>query len=90
MFINIIYMFDTIFLMFSKIRDSLTKPERILFNISSSSAFIEKFFSITGIICSQRRNNIKDDLIIMKSLLKSNVKILKEMNELNDIYSESE
>ena len=33
---------------------------RILFNIPSSTAFIERFFSIAGIICCPRRGRMKE------------------------------
>lgn len=57
----------------------LSKLAAILLNISSSSAFIERFFSIAGIICSKRRGNMKNDLIISRSLLKSNINTLNQL-----------
>jgi hypothetical protein len=59
----------------------LDKLQTILLNISSSSAFIERFFSISGIVCDARRLNQSEDLIIMKSLCKANMNVLTEMNE---------
>jgi len=51
----------------------------ILENIGASSAPLERFFSITGIINSARMQNMNDDLLINKSLLKANIKILSEI-----------
>ena len=63
---------------------NLTKLANILLNVPCSSAFIERFFSICGVICKQRASNMKDDLIITRAMLKSNMKILKEMNQPDD------
>ena len=46
----------------------------ILLNIQSS-AFIERFFSICGVVCTRRATNMKADLIIKRSMLKSNIDI---------------
>jgi hypothetical protein len=70
--------------LFWKKTQSLNKLKElaiILSNICSSSAFIERFFSIAGIICESRRMNMKDDLVINRSLLKANMTLLKELNE---------
>ena len=58
----------------------LYKVPIILLNINSSSAFIERFFSIAGVITNKRRSNMKDDLLVTRSILKSNIQILEEMN----------
>lgn len=52
---------------------------KVLINISSSSAFIERFFSISGIICTQRNMNMNKDLIVARSLLKANPKIIQTL-----------
>ena len=62
---------------------NLFKLTVILLNIKSSSAFIERYFSISGIICDKRRLSMKDDLIIMRSMMKTNMKILTELNEID-------
>ena len=59
---------------------NLFKLAQILLNIQASSAFIERFFSICGIICTKRNNNMGDELLIMRSLMKANIKTLKELN----------
>ncbi len=64
----------------------LSKLALALLNIPSSSAFIERFFSICGVICNKRSLNIGDDLLITRSLLKANVKLL---NDLSNICSEN-
>jgi len=51
----------------------------ILLNINSSSAFIERFFSICGFIQDKRRQNITIDLFKMRCLLRANIKILDEL-----------
>jgi len=53
----------------------------ILLNIPASSSFIERFFSLSGIVCDSRRLNLNDELIVMRSLMKANMTILNEMHE---------
>ena len=55
----------------------------ILLNIWASSAFIERFFSISGIICDIKRANMEEDLIRMRSMLKANMPILNSTNEFS-------
>ena len=45
---------------------SLKEIAIILINIQSSSAFIERFFSICGVVCTRRATNMKADLIIKR------------------------
>jgi hypothetical protein len=52
----------------------------IILNILPSSSVIERFFSICGVICENRRLAMKDDLLIERSLLKTNIKILEELS----------
>ena len=47
----------------------LYKLATILLNIQSSSAFVERFFSICGIICKKRASNMKNELIHDESKL---------------------
>jgi hypothetical protein len=56
----------------------------ILLNISSSSSFIERFFSISGIVCEIRRCNMNDDLVVMRSMMKANMPILNDLNEISE------
>ena len=56
---------------------SLYKLALILFNIPSSSAFVERFFSICGIVNDKRRGNMKDETLINRSFLKSNLDLLE-------------
>lgn len=51
-----------------------------LSNIPASSAFIERFFSICGVICTQRNTNMAPDLLRIRSLLKANFQLLKEIS----------
>ena len=54
----------------------------ILLNIPASSSFIERFFSISGIVCDSRRLNMNDELIVMRSLMKANMSILNDLQEI--------
>ncbi|RNA14210.1 hypothetical protein BpHYR1_004306 [Brachionus plicatilis] len=47
----------------------LARLDLVLLNIHVSSAFIERFFSICGMICKKNSGNIKDELIITRSML---------------------
>ena len=51
-------------------------------SIPASSAFIERFFSICGVVCKQRAGNSLDDLLITRSFLKCNIEILNELKNL--------
>jgi hypothetical protein len=57
----------------------LFKLAQILLNIQSSAAGIERFFSICGVVCSERRGAMKNDLIRNRCLLKANFEILNEL-----------
>lgn len=59
----------------------LKKLALILFNIPSSSAYIERHFSLSGAICEQRRGNMTAELVSIKCLLKANLNILNELNK---------
>lgn len=50
-------------------------------NIAISSAYIERYFSVCGVVCTTKSFNMKDDLVIIRSLLKANYKLLIEMRE---------
>jgi len=51
----------------------------LLSNIPSTSAYIERFFSISGIICDKRRLRMKDELIECRSMLKANMSQVEEL-----------
>lgn len=51
---------------------------QILLCIPASSAFIERFFSISGAVCKVRAGNTAPDLICTRSFLKSNLFLLRE------------
>jgi hypothetical protein len=53
----------------------------ILLNTPASSAFVERFFSICGIICHQRAGNMSAELIETRSLLRANLGLLEEDEE---------
>ena len=59
----------------------LSKLANILLNINASSSFIERYFSICGIICDQRSGNMSDELICNRCMLKANMPILNQMNK---------
>ena len=56
----------------------------ILNSIGASSAYIERFFSICGIICTQRNQNSKEDLFQARAMLSSNFKIVKKISINNN------
>lgn len=60
---------------------NMAKLANILLNIPASSAFVERFFSICGVVCKARSMSMTDELIIMRVLLKTNIHLLKELNE---------
>jgi hypothetical protein len=51
----------------------LFKLSLILNNAHCSAATIERFFSICGVVCKKRSLAMTDDLIIARSLLKTNI-----------------
>jgi len=51
----------------------------LLSNIPSTSAYIERFFSIAGLVCDKRRLQMSDDLIECRSMLKANMSQLEEL-----------
>ena len=57
----------------------LTKLTEKLYNCPASSANIERYFSIAGIISNTRGSNISDELVILRSLTKVNIEILKKL-----------
>ena len=54
---------------------NLFELQIIILNISAGSSFIERFFSISGIVCDIKRASINDELIEMLSLMKENMQI---------------
>jgi hypothetical protein len=58
---------------------NLFKLTRKLLNIQASTAFVERFFSIFRIICSDKNANMNDNTIIMRLVLKSNIETLNEL-----------
>ena len=48
----------------------------------SGTAFIERFFSVCGIVCNKRNASMKADLIITKSMLRANIKLFEELNKI--------
>ena len=60
----------------SKVFPILSSVALILNNIPSNSAFVERFFSLCGIICHDKAGNMGDELIIKRSMIAANIKIL--------------
>ncbi len=54
---------------------------RSYLNIPASSTFIERFFSIRGLICKKRAGAMCDDTIIKRSFLRANLDILNNLNQ---------
>ncbi len=61
----------------------LSKLARLLINIKSSSSCFERFFSICGFNSKKNRENIGDDLFTCKCILRANIDILKELNNIS-------
>ena len=53
----------------------------ILYNIPSSSAYIERFYSISGNVCNVRSGNMNANTIAKRSFLKANIKILNKLSD---------
>ena len=51
----------------------------MLHNITSTSASVERFFSIAGLVCYKRRLMMKEDLIEYRSMLKANMSVLDSL-----------
>ena len=62
---------------------NLYKVARHLLSIPSSSAFVERFFSICGVICRKRAGNMSDKTLITRSFLKTNMKLLNCLHLTN-------
>ena len=60
---------------------NLSRVSLILMNIASNSAFVERFFSLTGIISNEKRRNMSAKLLITRSMLSSNITLLEQLNE---------
>ena len=67
----------------------LSKLALLLMNINSSSAFIERYFSICGLVQDKRRMNISIDLFKKRCFLRANIKILNELNK-KEVENDSE
>ena len=52
-------------------------------SIPSSSAVIERFFSICGVVCKPRTGNMSEQTIISRSLFKCNINLLDNMYDNN-------
>ena len=57
----------------------------ILLNINGSSAFIERFYSICGVVCTTRNAQMTDELVIIRCLLKVNLHLIEELTNLEKI-----
>jgi hypothetical protein len=58
---------------------TLNEFATVMLSIPASSEYIERFFSFSGVVCKNRKLNMKDDLIILRSLLKANFKHLASL-----------
>ena len=61
----------------------LSKLARILINIKSSSSCVERYFSICGFNSKKYSSNIGDDLFTARCMLRANIDILRELNEVS-------
>lgn len=51
--------------------------------IRSSSAFVERLFSICGIIRDKRSENMKEDLFEHRAMLASNIELINKVASKN-------
>ena len=70
---------NAFWLKYRKRLPNLFKIAMQLLSIPSSSAFIERFFSICGVICKKRCGNMSDATIISRSFLKTNLRLLDKL-----------
>ena len=68
----------------SKNFPNLFKLACFLLNISSSSACIERYFSICGFINKKQSSNSYTDLFLDRCLLRANISILNTLNKTNE------
>ena len=64
----------------------LYKLCEILFNIPSTSAQLERFFSISGFVCDKRRMRMTSDLVIKRAMLKANLSLFSQINKMKVYY----
>ena len=57
----------------------LYKLNLVLFNIPASSAHLERFFSIAGLVSNNRSRNMSNDLLIMRTMIKVNIGLLDNL-----------
>ena len=68
----------------SKIQKQMPKLSQLFFilnTIPATSAAIERFFSIAGIVNDKRRLRMRDDLVIQRTMIKSNMKLLENSSK---------
>lgn len=58
---------------------NLRKLYTILSNVCASSAYVERFFSITGFIADRRRLKMTPYFFITRCMLKTNMHLLNEL-----------
>lgn len=56
----------------------LSRLAKALYCIPASSAAVERFFSICGVVNNPRRMNTGDELFVQRSLLKANLWMLDD------------
>jgi hypothetical protein len=49
---------------------------KIILCIPASSSFIERFYSICGVVCSKRNGNMTGELVGERAFLKANMKLV--------------
>ncbi len=62
----------------------LTRLYLVLSNIPAASTHIERYFNITGLINDKRRMRMKDDLLIIRSMLKVNMSLVCELSQTSE------
>ncbi len=83
MFINSIKSTTSFWIRYGNKIPLLKQLAIVINNIYSSSAFIERFFSLCGIISNSRTGNMTSKLFTTKSFLKANIEFLNELSGNN-------
>jgi hypothetical protein len=60
---------------------NLSKLFSLLDGINSSSAIVERLFSICGVIANKRNQNMTHDLFQIRSMLASNIELLDDLSD---------
>jgi hypothetical protein len=81
---ELLYKSSSEFWINSQIQKQMPKLSQLFFilnTIPATSAAIERFFSIAGIVNDKRRLRMRDDLVIQRTMIKSNMELLENSSK---------